>query len=453
MEAHRYPLVLLIAAAVALPATAWAESVDPRPSLEDRVTALEDELRESRALIQEQRDIIQKQNGKQEIDVSQGGTLDPFLQSVNFGGHIAASYGYSFNNPSVNAGANTLCSFQCNHNELSIDAAKLEIGRPATDPGKIGFQLDLLFGQNANIQSALAPAVDSNSTPNGVSSDQEIFLQQAFASYNANGIELKLGKFETLLGYELFDTDANANISQGVLFTFAIPAFHTGLLTGGSFSEELTWNAGFVNGFNNTRESGDAKAFMGRLGYASGPTLIALSSFIGTLGETRTTTSGQIVGDNSRDTQIYDLILEYKPTDSFKTWANLDLGRTDNGMPGTDPTFFGIALGTKLQLSEKLYLAIRGEYMNDDQGSRFGPLGLAIGAIGPESLDEIDVYTGTITFGYQLGPGLLARLEYRHDDVDCDSSCNFFPDSNSPAGPEGEDTNDLALFELVYSFD
>jgi hypothetical protein len=451
MEAHRFPLVLLLVTAGALPSLSFAG--EGRPSLEDRVTALEDELRESRQLIQAQRDVLEKHDLETDADVAQGSAVDPFLQSINIGGHIAASYGYSFNNPGVNAGANTLCSFQCNHNELSLDAAKLEIGRPASEPGKLGFQFDLLLGQNANIQGSLAPAVDSNSTPNGVSSDQEIFLQQAYASYNANGVEIKLGKFETLLGYELFDTDANANITQGVLFTFAIPAFHTGLLLGGSLSEEVTWNAGLVNGFNNTRESGDAKAFMGRLGWSRGPALVALSSYIGTLGETRTTSQGLVVGDNSRDTQIYDLILEYKPTERLKTWANFDVGRTDNGLPGSDPTFFGVALGTKLQLSEKLYLAVRGEYMNDDQGSRFGPLGLAIGAIGPESLDEIDVYTATVTLGYQLGPGLLARLEYRHDDVDCDSSCNFFPDQNSAAGPQGEDTNDLAVFELVYSFD
>jgi hypothetical protein len=444
-------------AAAALPSAARAESVATPPSIEDRVTALEDELRESRALIQEQRAIIQKQQEKQGIDVGEGeaaSPLDPFLQSVNIGGHLAASYGYSFNDPDVNAGANTLCSFQCNHNELSIDAAKLEIGRPASEPGKVGFQFDLLFGQNANIQAGLAPPADMNSTPNGISSDQEIFLQQAFASYNANGVELKLGKFETLLGYELFDTDANTNITQGVLFTFAIPAFHTGLLTGGAFSEEFTWNAGFVNGFNNTRESGDAKAFMGRLGWARGPALIALSSFIGTLGETRLNSNGQVIGDNSRDTQIYDLILEYKPTDRFKTWANLDVGRTD-AASGTNPKFYGLALGTKMQLSQKLYLALRGEFMRDKESSRFGPLGNLIGAIeSPVDLDDIDVYTGTVTLGYQLGPGLLARLEYRHDDVDCDgTSCNFFPDGDNAPGIDGEDTNDLALFELVYSFD
>ncbi len=452
MEAHRYPLVLLLVAAAALPGIARAESA-ARPSLEDRVTALEDELRESRALIQEQRTIIQKQNEKQDIDVGQGTELDPFLQSVSIGGHIAASYGYSFNNPKVNAGANTLCSFQCNHNELSLDAAKLEIGRQASEPGKVGFELDLLFGQNANIQAGLAPPADLNSTPSGFGSDQEVFLQQAFASYNANGIEFKAGKFETLLGYELFDTDANANITQGVLFTFAIPAFHTGLLTSGSFSEELTWSAGFVNGFNNTREQGDAKAFMGRLGYASGPALVALSTFIGTLGET-TTQSGQTVGDNKRDTQIYDLILEYKFTDGFKSWANLDVGRTDSAS-GDNPKFWGLALGSKLQLNDKLYLALRGEYMQDDEGSRFGPLGALVGALDPMSpFGDIDVFTATLTLGYQIGPGLLARLEYRHDDVDCDDTdCKFFPDNNSPAGPGGEDTNDLALFELVYSFD
>jgi len=447
MMAHRHALILALLAAAAVPAVAWAEG----PSLEDRVTALEDELRESRALIRAQREVMEKYDDKQGIDVSQGSTVDPFLQGITIGGHVAASYGYSFNNPEVNSFSNTLCAFQCNHNELSLDAAKLEIGRPATEPGSVGFQFDLLFGQNANIQGSLAPAVDGNSTLAGVGSDQEIFLQQAFATYNMDGIELKLGKFETLLGYELFDTDANANITQGVLFTFAIPAFHTGLLAGGRFNEELSWNAGFVNGFNNTRENGDAKAFMGRLGYASGPLLVAFSSFIGTLGETKMSSSGQIVGDNKRDTQIYDLIVEVKPSDTWKAWVNLDLGRTDNGLPGTDPTFFGAALGTKMQLTDKLYLALRGEYMNDDQGSRLGPLGTLINAGG--DFDEIDVYTATATLGYQLGPGLLARIEYRRDDVDCDSDCKFFPDANSPPGDGGEDTNDLAVFELVYSFD
>jgi hypothetical protein len=450
-------LIAMLAAVLAAPLSARAQGEERLSSLEDRITALEDQLRESQTVIKQQQEEL-KTRGP--ADVSQGAAskLDPFLQSVQIGGHVAASYIYNFNNPEFNNGTNTLCQFNCNNNEFSLDAAKLEIGKPASDPGTVGFQFDLLFGQNAQILGSLAPAgvgVDGNSTPNGISSDQELFVQQGFVSYNLNGTTFKLGKFETLLGYELLDSDANANVTQGLLFTFAIPLFHTGALASGTLGEGLTWDAGIVNGFNNSRDQGDNKAFLGKLGYTTGPFFASLATYIGTLGEQRLTSRGTTVGDNRRRTQIYDLIFQYQPTDSAKFWVNADIGRTEARDVSNDPMFFGVSVGYKQQLTEKVYLALRGEYMNDDEGSRFGPLGLASGAIqNPDSLDEIDAYSATVTLGYQIAPGLLARLEYRRDFVDCNKTdCSFFADSSGPIGDGGEETNDIGILELVYSFD
>jgi hypothetical protein len=294
-----------------------------------------------------------------------------------------------------------------------------------------------------------------------------MFLQEAYLSYNLSGIEFKAGKFETPLGFEVIDTNDNPNVTHGLLFTFLIPLFHTGLLAGGNFNENLSWQAGVVNGFNNTRENGDNKGLLGRLAFSSGPLFAAYNVYYGTLGENRTSTSGNIVGDDNVDTLINDFIVQLTPSDSFTTWLNVDYGRTDrrpasSGVgiaptgpqfadQGSDPTFFGALVGAKVKLSDQLYLAARGEFVNDDNSSRFGPLfSTTPGSPGINDFDEIDIYTATITLGYQITSNLLGRLEVRRDRVNCDgTSCAPFRDSSNG----GTETSDFGIVELVYSFD
>jgi hypothetical protein len=445
-------LVAVAAVLAAAPSLGRAQRADGRlANMEDRITALEDQLRASQEVIKAQQEQL-KAVAPASVGANGGGGLDPFLQSIQIGGHLAASYGYNFANPKGNNFTNTLCQFNCNHNEFSLDAAKLEIGKAAAEPGSLGFQFDLLYGQNAAILRNLAPGPDREGTPQDVrvASDAEVFLQNAFVTYNLNGVELKAGKFETLLGYEVLDSDGNANVTHGSLFTFAIPAFHTGFLVSGSMGEGGAWAAGIVNGFNNTRDAGDSKGFLGKLAWTAGPLFAQVTSYVGTLGEMRPSLSngGALVGDNSTTTKVFDTILQYQPTESLKFWVNADIGRTQVRGLSNDPQWFGAALGTKMQLTNKLYLALRGEYMNDDGGSRLGFLDLT-----GSDKNEIDLYTATLTLGYQVTPNLQARLEFRHDFLDCDDQdCDFFFDRDAVVAG-GKDTNDLALLELVYSFE
>ncbi len=461
-------LAALLCASFGLSSITFAgdEGDDRLRAMEDRLRALEARLAESESVIESQRELLRNQAP----DVAQGDELDAFLSSIEIGGHVATSYVYSFNNPATNTFSQTLCQFNCNHNEFSLDAIKLELGKPLSEPGSVGFQFDLLFGQNASIFKALSPDGAASGNADGTS-DTEFFVQQAYLSYQYNDIELKFGKFETLLGYELIDGNDNPNVTQGILFTFAIPLFHTGFLASGSLSEEVSWSAGLVNGFNNTLDTGDNKGFLGQLAWEDGPWFASLSTYVGTLGETRaslSTPAGSRPGDNSVQTQIYDAILQYSPSEDTTAWLNIDWGKTDvssdsngggpGGAAGSDPHFFGLAAGIKQQLSEKMFVAFRGEYMNDDQGSRFS--GLVTGNtilsannpnfVGGNSFDEIDAWSTTLTLGYQVTPSLLARVEYRRDQVDCDKlDCSFFRDSSDG----GEETNDLGIIELIYSFD
>jgi len=434
---------------------------DRMRAMEDRLRSLEARLEQSEQVIEQQRAALGTSGG---ADVSQGSAIDAFLSSVEVGGSVTASYTYSFNNPETSPSSQTLCQFNCNHNEFSLDAFKLELGKKAPNPGDVGFQFDLLLGRNAGIFNQLSPDIASfinpavQTTADRSAADTELFVQEAYLSYNMNGVELKAGKFETPLGFEVIDSNDNPNVTHGILFTFAIPLFHTGVLASGNISEELSWAAGLTNGFNNTRETGDDKAVLGRLAYTSGPLFLAYNLYYGTLGEVRTSTgSGALVGDNAVKTQIHDVILQYTPSDSFTTWINADYGKTERrpestgalfNDQGTDPTFFGVAIGAKQKLSDKLYVAARGEYMNDDNASRFGAL--FTGGVAPFDFDEIDVYSATLTLGYQIQPNLLTRLELRRDKVDCDSpSCAVFRDSSNG----GTEKNDFGIVELVYSFD
>ncbi len=432
------------------PIFANAEDGERWSVIEDRMKALEDKLQASEATVKAQQEMLKYATP----DVTGAAQMDSIFNRLEVGGHVSASYIYSFNNPDLNGASQTLCQFNCNHNEFSLDAAKLEFGIPTDGPGTAGFQLDILYGQNASILSGAIPASDGAASVSGAS-DTDMFIQQAYIAYNYNDVEVKFGKFETLLGFELLDTYKNPNVTHGVLFTFAIPLYHTGVLASGALTEEIGYSIGVVNGFNNTNEAGDNKGVLGQVSYSSGPVFASLSTFQGTLEETRTRNSGGItpVGDNEVHTQIYDLVTTYEVDDATMLWLNVDVGHTDTRPNLTtltgdeDGNWWGVALGGKRQLSDKASVAARYERFQDD-ASALVDNNFRIGAI-PIGSEKATVDTVTLTFAYQLTESLLARLEFRHDVVDCDNvDCNVFASSDS--GAATEDENDLGIFEVTY---
>jgi hypothetical protein len=62
-----------------------------------------------------------------------------------------------------------------------------------------------------------------------------------------NGPVVKVGKFVTLLGYEVIESPSNLNYSRGYLFTLAIPFTTTGGLVSYSFSDQLSAQAGWCS--------------------------------------------------------------------------------------------------------------------------------------------------------------------------------------------------------------
>jgi len=65
-----------------------------------------------------------------------------------------------------------------------------------------------------------------------------------------NGPQIKVGKFVTLLGYEVIESPNDLNYSRGYLFSFALPFTTTGFLGSYNFTDWLSAQAGLVLGWD-----------------------------------------------------------------------------------------------------------------------------------------------------------------------------------------------------------
>jgi hypothetical protein len=436
-------------------------------ALEDRMRSLEDRLIASEATVAAQRQLLRAQPTP---DVAQGGMLDGFLNGLEWGGYVEASYIYNFSNPDFNEQSQVHMQFNRNHNDFKLDAIKLELGKPASEPGTAGFQIDLLWGENANILEWQDVVREDDEDLVDFLGSASVYIQEGYVSYNYEGVELRLGKFETPFGYEVLDAPYNPHVTHSTLFWGAIPLLHTGLTASGNLNEDFSWALGVVNGFDNETDFNDNKGVLGQVGWTNENASVAFNVFVGSEGLRASSSrglacissapadgvggGGDCFGDDNNKTSIYDLVATLSPAENIELWGEavygyqevdslvvLPLGRAvSNGEE--DPQWIAVALGGVYQLSEKTSVALRAEYFHDDGNFRLGH-----GAFGQEA----DHYSGTVTLAHRLTDNLSARLEYRHDRVDGSQGTDdavFYKSDNS-----FDDQQDIGILEVNYRFD
>ncbi len=479
---------VLVAMLVMMPFAATADEAARMEALESRLLALEDELKATRGALEHSEEMRQQAVPAAHLEAGTG--LDAFLSGLEVGGYVEASYLYNFNDPDSSTGSDPLSGstghspqplwqFNNNHNTFEMDAVKLELGKSADEPGSAGFQIDLLFGANNHIlcgdpsvvlldagndPAAPADALGAVAIGYDDSADSGVCVQEAYVSYNYNDIVFQFGKWETLLGYELIDAPYNNHVTHGILFTWAIPLVHNGLLASGSLNENIGWALGVTNGFNNVTDTGDNKGVIGQLSFEEGPFFASISAFVGSeefrKSSVNRATGGPFdtnLGVDNHEVQIYDFVATYDPMDELHLWLNVDYGRLDRSkstIPSTfgsstrqNPSWWGVASGFKYAINEKVSFAARGEYMMDDGGSRFSSA-----LQGPRS--ETRIATGTATLGYALTSNLIARVEYRHDHI-TGTGGRPFPKHDRGFCGSGSCTSDIdvGIVEVSYQFD
>jgi hypothetical protein len=297
---------------------------------------------------------------------------------------------------------------------FNLNVVELRLDKPveAADVWGAGYHVDLLAGPDANAlftQSSGIPA--------------DFAVKQAYIALHApvgNGLDFKLGVWDTIIGYEVFESANNPNFTRSYGYSLE-PTTHTGLLTTYQFCESLSANFGIANTFGPTingrahepqgNQAESFKTYMGSLtytvstncGFLSGSTLSAciINGYNAGVLDVTTGTFGK------NETHYYVGGTVNTPISGLKAGAAFDYIDVHN----TSGEIYSVGGYLAFQATEKLSLYGRAEYVRQrGDAAILGTTPAGTVATMPERAAEL-----TATIQYDLWKNVLSRLEFRWD--------------------------------------
>jgi len=168
----------------------------------------------------------------------QNNFVETAQKGVKLSGYVDAGYSYNFTGASSGTDnvAGRFGSDTAGKGDFNLYAFKIALEKALTSENKAqaGFRTDVMIGEDANYLS------NRTSGQDGLNNDQNsnaLFLEQAYVAIRApvgNGWDFKVGKFVSILGYEVIERPGNMNITYGLLWQ-QFPLFYTGVLSSYQF--------------------------------------------------------------------------------------------------------------------------------------------------------------------------------------------------------------------------
>lgn len=294
--------------------------------------------------------------------------------------------GYDNYDQNAPATGNTqLRNFDIRAGKASLTEAKVVL---AYDPAPFGIRADVGLG------SALEVMHPANPSGGGLKYVEQMFVSVRPSKWK--GFQADFGQFVTCAGSEVIESADNWNYSRSFLFALAIPYYHFGLRASMPVTPTLTAGVQVVQGWNNIFDNNSGKTV--------GISALQVRKFY-TFG------ANYYVGPENSNTNkgyrnLLDGTLLLTPSARFNAYINYDYGQnrnpneTNTGV-GSLSHWQGIAAAGHVQATPRLTATIRAEYFNDPNGFSTGTM---------QKLNEV-----TLTTDYLIHPGVLARIEYRHD--------------------------------------
>lgn len=401
--------------------------------------------------------------------VVQNNFVETAQKGVKLSGYVDAGYSYNFtgngNQSTVNSRAVTDSAARGDFNLYAFKVA-LEKALTSENKAQAGFRADVIIGEDANY---LKTRDSSNQAINNTDQDSNaLYLEQAYAQFRVpvgNGWDWKVGKFVSILGYEVIERPANMNITYGLLFQNAYTFNYTGVLTSYRFDDYLDAKLGVANGANSdnnttVNNNGDGVTLLASLNVtAPGGNANWSNNFTYETSAANDTTisldgsSYPVAGatNPSGPSYIYNSWGNWAPKFADDKWllafdSVLGAYSPGNGPAGGATTWWGAGLYSKYQFNDWFYLAGRGEYFGSDNQNKTG-----FTTTGADGNGSVSWWAYTLTAGFNVIDNLLIRGEYRLDwgtnisgGTAADGATAGTPGSGGPAHYAGA--------EVVYSF-
>jgi hypothetical protein len=300
--------------------------------------------------------------------------------------------------------------------------------------------------------------------------DSPSFPRQAYVLLRTpvgNGIDWKIGVFDTIIGYESSSAPLNPNVTRSYGYTIE-PTTHTGIVASYKAFDWLTVQAGVANtsnvgGTQGIGTFGGRSTFETQKTYLGAISLTAPESWgwikgaalnLGTIHSVDASPYGQVspsgngyAGAGVRD-NYYAGITMPTPSDKVKVGASFDYFRWGNATPvvNSSADYSWVAgVYTTVQATDKLSFSGRAEYLDDGAAN----LGLYAGNVFPSYAAQVHVEEITLTAQYNLWANVLSRVEFRWDHVE--SGTPFGSNNNSTGNPNHGNYFILAA-NIIYQF-
>jgi putative OmpL-like beta-barrel porin-2 len=340
-----------------------------------------------------------------------GMTVDDIKKMLGLSIYLQGGYDYNFENP--DSQENGLRIFDHKANSFTLDLAQIVFTKDAP-VGGIGYRLKLSAGETAKFIHASGLG----------KSDDPFDLTEAYINYIAplgKGLKFQFGKFVTMHGAEVIEAKDNMNYSRGLLFNYAIPLTHTGLMVGYPFSDMVGANFYVVNGWDNFNDDGNSKT----LGLSVNVTPAEQFSAVVNLMNGR---EQDLQTGIRSDRFLSDTVITVKPVKNLTFVVNTDYAiQSNSATDGGDAKWYGVAGYAKYDFTDFFSTAVRAEYFKDPQGAR---------TLTPQTAKEV-----TLTPELRVAKDLIVRPEYRHDWSDKD----VFDSHHNALNKKNQDTVALAV--------
>ncbi|MER2513461.1 MAG: outer membrane beta-barrel protein [Nitrosomonas ureae] len=342
----------------------------------------------------------------------QGGLLHA-AQDIDFGGYVATTYTSHFGQNGTWQGR----IFDANEG-FAVNQADFYFKKDAPAEGGAGFKIDIIAGRDARVID-FAPTSDND----------DFAFNEAYVEVNTPSllgesdilpsmINWKVGRMSTLAGREVINPAANWNISRSVGFGFGLPFTHTGLRANTKwFGDKVNVYAGLNNGWDVDVETNDFRTMEFGLGFNILENVSYFSAIY---------FGPETAGVTDDKTFLWTHVLDWSVTEALKLGTELNWGRTNDIMVGTDTgnaEFATFGFYGRYQIAPKWAAAQRIEIFRDIDGSR----GAGFGAGAASGTDTMFGWTSTLE--YTPYDNLITRLEYRLDKANSGNGQVFGTDS------------------------
>ena len=318
---------------------------------------------------------------------------------------------------------------------FSLNTIDIALDKPEDEsPWAAGYHVELMLGPDAV-------------TTEGFGADG---VRQAYLTLRTpvgNGLEWKVGVWDSILGYESSSAPLNPNYTRSYGWTIDSKTL-TGILATYKINDLITVQAGVADssdiGFGtvgvNPTSFESQKAYLGELqltapegmGFMKGATLTM--GVIDAAGNHTTQTPGS--------TGWYVGAMIPTPVSTLKFGAAFDYIDEHNGGYNGNPSNDSIwttAVYSSYQATDKLSFNLRAEYLNNTDAGPLSPVNL----YGDNTAEEI-----TATAQYKLWANVLSRVEFRWDHVE---HGNSFGANQTPITANRANDFMLAL-NLIFQF-